>query len=111
IFFPKPCASRDARALMAPTETKALDKVPAVQGRRARSAARPSGRWVREVKALLPLALAAFGLTALGAFDPSLSPVDPTGPVAPVGVWVGGVVFGGLADAGYARHVLLAPDG
>jgi DNA segregation ATPase FtsK/SpoIIIE, S-DNA-T family len=93
---------------MAPTETKALDKVPAVQSRRARGAARPSGRWVREVKALLALALAAFGLTALGAFDPSLSPADQTGPVGPVGVWVGWFVFGALGDAGYALPALLA---
>ena len=108
IFFPKPRASRDALTLMAPTETKALDKVPRVQGRRARSAPRPSGRWVREVKAILALALSAFGLTALGAFDPGLSPVDQTGPVGPVGVWVGWFVFGALGDAGYALPVLLA---
>src|SRR5438552_2453377 len=108
IFFPKPCASRDALTLMAPTETKALDKVPVVQGRRARSAPKPSGRWVREVKAILALALAAFGLTALGAFDPGLSPVDQTGPVGPVGVWVGWFVFGALGDAGYALPALLA---
>ena len=92
---------------MAPTETKAFDKVPAVQSRRARTAPRPSGRWVREVKAILALALAAFGLTALGAFDPGLSPVDQTGPVGPVGVWVGWFVFGALGDAGYALPALL----
>jgi hypothetical protein len=92
---------------MAPTETKAL-RVPAMQGRRARSAAKRSLRWVREVKAILALALAAFGLTALGAFDPGLSPADQTGPVGPVGVWVGWFVFGALGDAGYALPVLLA---
>src|SRR2546428_6983530 len=77
IFLSKPVTSRDAQALMAPNEMKMLEKAAAVDvpSRRARvrQAPRQSVRWVREVKGIVALAVAAFGLTALGAFDPSLS--------------------------------------
>ena len=59
--------------------------------RRAR-ARRPGGdgRWVREVKGILALALAGFGLVALYAFDPTRHPLDQSSPVGPVGLWLGG---------------------
>jgi DNA segregation ATPase FtsK/SpoIIIE, S-DNA-T family len=97
---------------MAPSQTSAFEKLtaPEVPGRRPR--ARPTRpattRWLREVKGILALALAAFGLAALGAFDPGLSPLDQTSPAGPIGVWVGWLVFGCLGDAGYVLPALLA---
>ena len=112
IFLSKPVTSRETQALMAPNEMKVLEKTAGVdvpsRRARARQAPRQSVRWVREVKGIVALAVAAFGLTALGAFDPSLSPLDQGSPVGPVGVWVAWLVFGALGDAGYAIPVLLA---
>ena len=42
-------------------------------------------RWVSEVKGILALLAAGFGLVALATFDPSVTPGDQQGPTGPVG--------------------------
>ena len=76
--------------------------------RRAR-ARRPGGdgRWVREVKGILALALAGFGLVALYAFDPTRHPLDQSSPVGPVGLWLGWAAFWAFGYAGYVFPLLL----
>ena len=63
-------------------------ETPVRAGRRAK---REQGRWVREVKGILALALSGFGFVALYAFDPTLHLLDQSSPVGPVGVWLGWV--------------------
>jgi DNA segregation ATPase FtsK/SpoIIIE, S-DNA-T family len=86
---------------------------PKVDGaaRAARKAKREQGRWVREVKGILALALAGFGFVALYAFDPTLHLLDQTSPVGPVGVWLGWVFFWAFGYAGYLFPLLLAGYG
>jgi S-DNA-T family DNA segregation ATPase FtsK/SpoIIIE len=72
---------------------------------------REQGRWVREVKGILALALSGFGFVALYAFDPTLHLLDQTSPVGPVGVWLGWVFFWAFGYAGYLFPVLLAGYG
>jgi len=76
--------------------------------RRARTR-RPGGdgRWVREVKGILALALAGFGLVALYAFDPTRHPLDQSSPVGPVGLWLGWAAFWAFGYAGYVFPLLL----
>jgi S-DNA-T family DNA segregation ATPase FtsK/SpoIIIE len=75
-----------------------------LQGRRAAAA---QGRWVREVKGILALALAGFVLIALWSFDPRLHALDQTGAVGPVGGWLGWAAFAAFGYAGYLLPVLL----
>ena len=76
--------------------------------RAARQAARQHGRWVREVKGILALALAGFALVALYAFDPARHPLDQSSPVGPVGLWLGSMSFRAFGYAGYLFPLLLA---
>src|SRR5262245_35200313 len=76
--------------------------------RRGGRKAAPEGRWVREVKGILALALAAFALVALWSFDPRLHVLDQTSPVGPVGSWLGWASFWAFGYAGYLFPVLLA---
>src|SRR5262245_66163601 len=91
----------DARA----TETEAPGRAPS-PGRRDAAAgetrrrhakerrkAKGDGRWVREVKGILALALAGFALVALYAFDPMRHPLDQSSPGGPVGLWLGWAAF------------------
>ena len=64
------------------------------------------GRWVREVKGILALALAGFGFVALYAYDPTLHPLDQSSPVGPVGGWLGWASFHAFGYAGYLFPVL-----
>ena len=77
-----------------------------------RRAGRPTrtepGRWVREAKGILALALAGFGLVALYAYDPTVHPLDQSSPVGPVGAWLGWGSFHAFGYAGYLFPVLLA---
>ena len=75
------------------------------------AAKREQGRWVREVKGILALALSGFGFVALYAFDPTLHLLDQTSPVGPVGVWLGWVFFWAFGYAGYLFPMLLAGYG
>jgi S-DNA-T family DNA segregation ATPase FtsK/SpoIIIE len=72
-----------------------------------RRKARGDGRWVREVKGILALALAGFAVVALYAFDPSRHPLDQSSPVGPVGLWLGGAAFWAFGYAGYVFPLLL----
>ena len=65
------------------------------------------GRWVREAKGILALALAGFGFVALYAYDPTLHPLDQSSPVGPVGGWLGWGSFHAFGYAGYLFPVLL----
>jgi S-DNA-T family DNA segregation ATPase FtsK/SpoIIIE len=66
------------------------------------------GRWVREAKGILALALAGFGFVALYAYDPMVHPLDQSSPVGPVGAWLGWSSFQAFGYAGYLFPVLLA---
>ena len=66
------------------------------------------GRWVREAKGILALALAGFGFVALYAYDPTLHPLDQSSPVGPVGAWLGWGSFHSFGYAGYLFPILLA---
>jgi len=77
----------------------------------ASRAKREQGRWVREVKGILALALSGFGFVALYAFDPTLHLLDQSSPVGPVGVWLGWVFFWAFGYAGYLFPLLLAGYG
>ncbi len=79
--------------------------------RGSRKVKREQGRWVREVKGILALALSGFGFVALYAYDPTLHLFDQTSPVGPVGVWLGWVFFWAFGYAGYLFPLLLAGYG
>jgi S-DNA-T family DNA segregation ATPase FtsK/SpoIIIE len=66
------------------------------------------GRWVREAKGILALALSGFGFVALYAYDPMLHPLDQSSPVGPVGAWLGWGSFHAFGYAGYLFPALLA---
>ena len=67
-----------------------------------------AGRWQREVKGILALALTGFGLLALLTFDPRLHPADQGSPVGPVGAWLGWALFWAFGYAGYLFPLILA---
>ena len=69
---------------------------------------REPGRWVREAKGILALALAGFCFVALYAFDPTVHPMDQSSPVGPVGAWLGWASFWAFGYAGYLFPLLLA---
>ncbi|HEX9749495.1 MAG TPA: DNA translocase FtsK [Methylomirabilota bacterium] len=94
------------------------EKVPGANGDGPRDGAprrrgpRPGkaepGRWVREAKGILALALCGFGVVALYAYDPTVHPLDQSSPVGPVGAWLGWGSFHAFGYAGYLFPVLLA---
>jgi S-DNA-T family DNA segregation ATPase FtsK/SpoIIIE len=79
----------------------------AARRRGPRRARGEPGRWVREAKGILALALAGFGFVALYAYDPTLHPLDQSSPVGPVGGWLGWGSFYAFGYAGYLFPVLL----
>jgi DNA segregation ATPase FtsK/SpoIIIE-like protein len=72
---------------------------------------RGGDRWVSEVKGILALLAAGFGLVALATFDPSLRPGDQQGPTGPVGAWLGWASFQSLGYASLLLPVLLGAWG
>ena len=83
---------------------------PTAEARRRHARSRRpggDGRWVREVKGILALALAGFALVALYAFDPNRHPLDQSSPVGPVGLWLGWAAFWAFGYAGYVFPLLL----
>ncbi|MEK7700642.1 MAG: DNA translocase FtsK 4TM domain-containing protein, partial [candidate division NC10 bacterium] len=68
-------------------------------------------RWLSEVKGILALAAAGFGLVALAMFDPALPPAEQASPVGPVGVWLGWVAFQSFGYAGFLFPILLGAWG
>jgi len=89
------------------TQNETPKAVPA-RKRAARKPRREPGRWVREAKGILALALAGFGFVALLAYDPRLHPLDQSSPVGPVGGWLGAASFWAVGYAGYLVPLLLA---
>jgi S-DNA-T family DNA segregation ATPase FtsK/SpoIIIE len=83
-------------------------KAAPARRRAGKKAKRVPGRWVREAKGILALALAGFGLVALSAFDPHLHPLDQVSPVGPVGAWLAAASFWAVGYAGYLVPLLLA---
>ncbi|HWN55639.1 MAG TPA: DNA translocase FtsK 4TM domain-containing protein, partial [Methylomirabilota bacterium] len=83
----------------------------AAAARAARRARREQGRWVREVKGILALALAGFSGVALFAYEPTLHLLDQSSPVGPVGVWLGWIFFWAFGYAGFLFPLLLAGYG
>jgi len=75
--------------------------------RAAKKPKREPGRWVREAKGILALALAGFCFVALYAFDPTVHPMDQSSPVGPVGAWLGWTSFWAFGYAGYLFPLLL----
>src|SRR3972149_1921756 len=67
----------------------------------AKKKLKAKGRWQREAKAILALALAGFLLTCLASYDPSLHQADQASPVGPVGAWLGWILFSLLGYASY----------
>jgi len=67
-----------------------------------------AGRWQREVKGILALALAGFGVFALAIFKPSLRLADQASPVGPLGVWLAWAVFWAFGYGGYLVPLGLA---
>jgi S-DNA-T family DNA segregation ATPase FtsK/SpoIIIE len=82
-------------------------KAPSARRRTVKKPKRAPGRWVREAKGILALALAGFSLVALGAYDPRLEVFDQSSPVGPVGDWLGAAAFWAVGYAGYLFPVLL----
>src|SRR5207247_2260887 len=64
-----------------------------------------------EVKGILALAVAGFGLIALATFDPSRPPAVQQSPVGPVGVWLGWAAFQSFGYAGFLFPLLLGAWG
>ncbi len=101
--------------MAAPAHERPTVPVSASKGegpaRVSRKVKREQGRWVREVKGILALALSGFGFVALYAYDPTLHLFDQTSPVGPVGVWLGWAFFWAFGYAGYLFPLLLAGYG
>ena len=90
------------------TATREAPRTAPARKRTQKKPRREPGRWVREAKGILALALAGFGGVALSAYDPGLHPLDQSSPVGPVGGWLGAASFWAMGYAGYLLPLLLA---
>jgi len=72
---------------------------------------RGSDRWLSEVKGIVALLAAGFGLIALATFDPALTPAEQQGPAGPVGVWLGWASFQSFGYASFLLPLLLGAWG
>jgi len=72
---------------------------------------RGSDRWLSEVKGIVTLLAAGFGLIALATFDPALTPAEQHGPAGPVGVWLGWASFQSFGYASFLLPLLLGAWG
>ncbi|MBI4594426.1 MAG: DNA translocase FtsK 4TM domain-containing protein [Candidatus Rokubacteria bacterium] len=86
------------------------DDKPKPPPRRARKR-KEARRWLREVRGILLLALAGFGLIALATFDPLVPAGEQHAPVGPVGTLLGWALFRGFGYAAYLFPLLLAVIG
>ena len=92
-------------ATVVSTEGKPTDSRP----RRRRK--RGSDRWVSEVKGIVALLAAGFGLIALATFDPTVTPAEQQGLTGPVGVWLGWATFQSFGYSGFLLPLLLGAWG
>jgi DNA segregation ATPase FtsK/SpoIIIE, S-DNA-T family len=72
---------------------------------------RSGTRWWSEVKGILALAAAGFGLVALATFDPTRPTAEQQSPVGLVGVWLGWAAFQSFGYAGFLLPLLLGAWG
>ncbi len=72
---------------------------------------REARRWLREVRGILALSLAAFGMVALATFEPAATSVDRSSPVGPVGHWLGWALFRAFGYASYIFPLALVVYG
>jgi len=72
---------------------------------------RGSDRWLSEVKGIVALLAAGFGLIALATFDPALTPAEQHGSAGPVGVWLGWASFQSFGYASFLLPLLLGAWG
>jgi DNA segregation ATPase FtsK/SpoIIIE, S-DNA-T family len=87
------------------TEGKSTESKP----RRRRK--RGSDRGLSEVKGIMALLAAGFGLIALATFDPTLTPAEQQGLTGPVGVWLGWATFQSFGYSGFLLPLLLGAWG
>ena len=92
------------------TETKSTEAKPA-ESKPRRRRKRGSDRWVSELKGIVALLVAGFGLIALATFDPTLTPAEQQGLTGPVGVWLGWATFQSFGYSGYLLPLLLGAWG
>ena len=92
------------------TETKSTEAKPA-ESKPRRRRKRGSDRWVSELKGIVALLVAGFGLIALATFDPTLTPAEQQGLTGPVGVWFGWATFQSFGYSGYLLPLLLGAWG
>jgi DNA segregation ATPase FtsK/SpoIIIE, S-DNA-T family len=72
---------------------------------------RGNDRWMSEVKGIVALLAAGFGLVALVTFDPALTPAEQQGPTGPVGAWLGWASFQAFGFASLLLPLLLGAWG
>src|SRR5215831_790485 len=92
------------------TETKSTEAKSA-ESKPRRRRKRGSDRWVSEVKGIVALLAAGFGLIALATFDPTVTPAEQQGLTGPVGVWLGWATFQSFGYAGFLLPLLLGAWG
>ena len=85
--------------------------VISAEGKPKRRRKRGSDRWLSEVKGIMALLAAGFGLIALATFDPTLTPAEQQGLTGPVGVWLGWATFQSFGYAGFLLPLLLGAWG
>ena len=80
---------------------------------RPRRARRPRdhGRWLREARGIIAMAVAGFAVVSLAVFDPALHPTEQGTSVGPVGAWLGWALFRSLGYAGFLLPLLVAAWG
>ncbi|MBI4609678.1 MAG: DNA translocase FtsK 4TM domain-containing protein [Candidatus Rokubacteria bacterium] len=69
---------------------------------------RDARRWIAEVRGILALFAAAFGIATLALFDPAAEPAVQVSPVGPVGLWLGWALFWAFGYASYLLPLSLA---
>src|SRR5262249_49149589 len=72
---------------------------------------REHGRWLREARGILAMAVAGFAVVSLAVFDPALHPGEQGTSVGPVGAWLGWALFRSLGYAGFLLPLLVAAWG
>ena len=72
---------------------------------------RGSDRWLGEVKGILAILIAGFGLVALLTFDSRLTPAAQNSPTGPIGVWIAWAIFQSFGYAGFLLPILLGAWG